>query len=224
MKTSKIIFSFAALLTISCVIDNDVNYPLNYCLDGQGAVVTETRTLSEFHSIANSIYADVYLTQGPKEDIRIEAQSNILRELETHVINGELRLNFDHCVDIYQPVQVYITNPEFRNLRLAGVGDFVVENEFDLVNLTISLTGVGDFIMHGTTSNLDILVSGVGNVRAFDFTSNVCDVRISGVGDVEVFVDNELNVNISGTGTVFYKGQPAVSTVITGSGSVVNSN
>lgn len=79
MKTSRLFSVSVVLPTLSCTNDvnidhPDYNFPPNSCLDGQGSIVFETRSLADFHSINNTIYADILLTQGAKEDITIEAQ------------------------------------------------------------------------------------------------------------------------------------------------------
>ncbi len=228
MKNSRLFLMFAALLTLSCSLDVNNDFPDNFspnsCLDGQGSIVSETRTLADFHSISSTIFADIHLTQGPKEDVIIEAQQNILGELKTTVVQGELRLTLNRCVDIIQPVKVLITIPEINNLTLTGVGDFIAKNDFDLTDLNVVLTGVGDFNLQGTTTTMDIMLTGVGNVKAFDLNSDMCDIDITGVGDAEVFVNDELNVTITGTGKVYYKGNPTITTDITGTGSIVDSN
>jgi len=64
-------------------------------------------------------------------------------------------------------------------------------------------------------------VSGSGKVLAAELEANRCDIRISGSGDVEINVKNEIEANISGSGTVSYKGNPAkVNSHASGSGSV----
>lgn len=232
MKTSKFILLLLALLSFSC--DNDVNidfpnfpnFPAgsNNCLPGQAGIVSENRTVADFHSIVNTIYANILLTQGPKENIRIEGQQNIIDLIKTDVVNGELRLTLNRCVSIAQAVNVFITIPEIRNLTLTGVGDIIAQNNFDLTDLNVTLAGAGDFRLQGSSTNLDITLTGVGDVKAFELNSDICYVGITGVGDVEVSVNNELDVTITGSGTVFYKGNPTITSNITGSGGIVDSN
>lgn len=81
MKVFRFITSLIVLLSFSC--DNDVNVDFpnfpdfpptgNNCLAGQGTIVSQTRTIEDdFERINSFIFADILLTQGPKEDIRIE--------------------------------------------------------------------------------------------------------------------------------------------------------
>ena len=225
MKLIKCLLLLFVIILPSCSSDDNGDIiPNNNCLDGQGVIVTETRTLVNFHSVTSAVFADLFITQGPKEDVIIEAQQNILNELETTVVNGVLRITLKQCVDINQAIKIRITIPDIKTLTLTGVGDIIAQNDFDLPFLNVVITGTGDFILRGTSPMLDITITGVGDVRSFQLISNICDVLISGLGDAEVFVNDELNVTITGTGTVYYKGNPIVNSNITGTGSVVDAN
>lgn len=227
MKT-KIIFMWSlVLLLFSCSSDTTViipDIPNDDCVLGFGPVVSESRNQIAFHSIDNTIYADVFITQGTQEDIVIDAQQNILDLIRTNVIDNELEITVEQCVEISQSVKIYITIPAIRTLTLTGVGSMVGQNAFDVMDLNIVLTGVGEFRLSGMTTNLDIDLVGVGDVEAFGLESEDCDVTISGVGDAEVWASNTLDVTISGTGSVFYKGMPTINSVITGTGEVVDAN
>jgi len=225
MKFLKPILVLAVLLNFSCDLDSDNNfYYENNCIDGQGVIVSETRVLTDFNRINSSIYADILLTQGSKEDIIIEAQQNILDEIETTVVNDELRITLNRCVDIPEAVKVYITIPEIQGLTLTGVGGFMAQNDFSLTDFDVTLTGTGDITLQGTANTFDILLTGVGDVNAFNLITEETNVNITGTGDVEVFVNDELNVTITGVGDVLYKGSPVITTNITGLGSVIDAN
>ena len=233
MKTPKLFIILIVLLTFSC--DNDVNvefpdYP-NFpptgtnCLRGQGNIVSEARTIADnFTAINSSIFADILITQGPKEDIRIEAQQNIINQINMDVVNGELRITQSRCVSIAEAIEVYITLPEIESIALTGVGKIILQNDLDVTSLEIVLSGTGDFILRGVADNLDVEFTGVGDIQAFELITDICNVNISGVGDAELFVNEELNVTITGTGNLYYKGNPAISSSITGTGSVIDAN
>jgi hypothetical protein len=225
VKVLKFVVVLLCLIIFSCDLDNDtISFSGTNCVDGQGVVVSESRVLNDFNGINSSIYGDILITQGPLEDVILEAQQNILDVIETNVVNGELIITLNRCIDIFEPIKVHITIPDIQNLTLTGVGEFVSQNDFSSANLDITLTGTGDFDLKGTVNNLDILLTGVGDVNAFDLISDVCNVNVTGVGDIEVFANEELNVILSGVGNVFYMGNPDLTINITGSGNVIDSN
>ena len=212
-------------LAIACTQnENNPFIPDDDCLKASGNTITDSRDVGNFTSIENTIPADVFISQGALEAVRIEAQSNVLEELKTVVTNNRLSIRLDRCFDELENIKIYITIPEIEGLILTGVGKMETVNEVDLSALDVSLTGVGNFELRGMVNHIDIRLSGVGNVNAFELLSDSCDINITGVGDTRITVRDELNVTISGIGTVFYKGSPVINSVITGEGSVVDAN
>ena len=65
------------------------------------------------------------------------------------------------------------------------------------------ITGAGDFTLAGEQQDrLDIYVTGVGDVQAFQMPVNTCNIRISGTGNCRVHANEALDVIISGTGEI----------------------
>ncbi|MBS1486067.1 MAG: DUF2807 domain-containing protein [Bacteroidetes bacterium] len=97
------------------------------------------------------------------------------------------------------------------------------------VNLTCAISGKADvgvsgsgrISMNGRANEIKAHISGSGKVLASDLEVSKCDVRISGSGDVEINVKDALDANISGSGSVSYKGNPSqVNSHSSGSGKV----
>ncbi|HEY0656383.1 MAG TPA: head GIN domain-containing protein [Chryseosolibacter sp.] len=83
------------------------------------------------------------------------------------------------------------------------------------------VSGSGKIYASGSSENVKTSISGSGKVLAANLETNRCEVRISGSGDVEINVKNELDANISGSGSISYKGNPSkVNSHASGSGSV----
>lgn len=84
-----------------------------------------------------------------------------------------------------------------------------------------SVSGSGRIGASGSAKSVQTNISGSGKVLAADLVTERCVVRISGSGDVEINVKNELDANISGSGSVSYKGSPSkVNSHSSGSGTV----
>lgn len=83
------------------------------------------------------------------------------------------------------------------------------------------VSGSGKIEARGTAQEVKVSISGSGEVRGADLVVDRCDIRVSGSGGVEINVNKELDANISGSGTVRYKGNPAhVNSHSSGSGKV----
>jgi hypothetical protein len=88
--------------------------------------------------------------------------------------------------------------------------------------LNVVLSGVGDVDIAGTVNVQNVTITGLGEYDARDLTSLEADISLDGNVNqtATVRVSNTLTVTITGNGTVFYIGNPAVDSDITGSGSV----
>ena len=59
-------------------------------------------------------------------------------------------------------------------------------------------------------------ISGTGNLSAFELLAKRFNLKSSGVGNANINVANNLDVDISGTATVNYKGNPQIQQEISG--------
>jgi hypothetical protein len=212
---------------------------------GRGAVVTENRTVPGFSRLEVAVDAEVFLTQGPAQTVRVEAQQNILDVLQTNVNGERLTIGYGRVnVRNHEPIRIFIVVPALSSVSLSGSGKVVGQNSWRAESLSVSLSGSGGIDLSVTgVKNLDTSISGSGSVRlAGDATRH--DVRLSGSGSVEGFplavqsaevnisgsgssslsVTQSLHAAISGSGKVYYKGRPTVTVHTSGSGRVVDAN
>ncbi len=88
-------------------------------------------------------------------------------------------------------------------------------------NASFGVSGSGKVTAAGTAPEVKISISGSGKVLASELEATKATVRISGSGDVEIGVKDDLDVTISGSGSVRYRGNPEkVNSHAAGSGSV----
>lgn len=232
-----------SLLTPSCFFDIDDDDNFFGCVNGNGPIVSVDLDMPKIEAIRLTMPGQVFVTQGPDQSVRIEAKQNIIDELELNVNNGLWSIDTDRCVKDIDDFKVFITMADINELGIIGSGDIIGENFFtvndillhisgsgdmdlglDADDIEADITGSGNMIIEGTGDSLDSRISGSGDVRAFDLEVNRAKFDITGSGDAEITVFNELDVRISGSGDVKYKGNPSVDVVITGSGRVVDAN
>ena len=237
MKSIKFIVVFLTLGVFA-------NFQVKAQITGQGSSVTEKIDLPVITSIGLGIAADVYLTQGSKQEITIKAQKNIIENIKKEVKNGSWNIEFDKKVTDHNDIKIYITLATIKDLSVGGSGSIVSESKFtNLGDLNLSIGGSGDIKLHadardiscsiggsgeielqGTGDELSVSIGGSGDVDAFDLPVKKCSVSASGSGDINVNVSNELSVSLVGSGDVNYKGNPKVSSSIIGSGDVEKVN
>lgn len=108
------------------------------------------------------------------------------------------------------------------DIDIDGSGNITLDTQADEIETDIK--GSGDLFLSGSTFSHLIDINGSGDVLAFDTPTNESVIEITGSGDCEVRVSDDLDVTIKGSGNVKYKGNPLVSTTITGSGRLINDN
>jgi len=230
-------------LGLSCSSDNSPTKPQE--IVGSGNPTTETRTVPPVHSVMLRIPAQVILTYGTEQAVTVTIDDNLLDYLQTMDSSGILIIRFDESVSISQyELTVALTMTDLQAITCASPGSITGTNKFvvDAVSLVLSspgsidlelevnqlasvISGTGDINLVGTADAHNIVISGVGNLKAFEFVTGMCNAVISGTGNAEVTVTSLLDVVISGIGSVYYKGNPPIiNVVITGTGSVIDSN
>ncbi len=224
----------------SCYIDLDDDGI--GCERGVGNRVTEDRVLPDFNRVTNTIGANIILRQDQLQEFRVTTHENLLDDITTRVVNGELIIDYRGCYRDSN-IDIYIATPEIEAVSNIGSGDIFGDNIWQSLQLELRITGSGKidaevnaslFVAEITGSGLmelfgevnqgKLRISGSGDMRAFNLDSNVQEISISGSGNCEVLAQDLLDVRISGSGNVFYKGRPQVNTSITGSGGVFNAN
>jgi hypothetical protein len=211
-------------------------------LRGEGDAVTQTRPVAHFDAVSAGGEFEIFLSQGPSQDIRLEGQENILAELSTQVSHNKLEIKYNrHRVKARKPVRIYLTMPALREVSLSGANTLqgLTPWQVDALELhasgsgTIDMTvtgahrlesktsGSARITLSGNADRYEMDISGSGKIRAFGLTTKTADVEVSGSGNCELVVTEQLKTRISGSGKVRYKGNPVVSTSISGSGSVI---
>ena len=111
-----------------------------------------------------------------------------------------------------------VNSKEFK-VQISGSGDVDISNlNTDILDATIN--GSGNIDIDGKTDNLDVTISGSGDFTADDLKSNNAEIAQYGSGNSSVWVTETLNIHISGSGDVQYKGDPSIRSRTTGSGDI----
>lgn len=207
---------------------------------GSGNVTNETRNASNFNQIDLNGAGEIILTQGNNESVIIEAEDGLMPYITTGVNNKKLSINFNAGMPVpTKPVKIYITVKDLNTINIAGAGK--INSELLKVrDLTLSINGAGEANLNGlnansfkstisgsgkitasgSASNQNINIEGSGEYNAKNLTSKTTSISIDGAGKATVNVLNNLDVLITGSGTVDYIGSPKVTQKINGAGNV----
>ena len=176
---------------------------------------------------------NVYITVKDIEALSVSGSGDLIGE--TKFIAGDLDLNvsgsgslkFD--VDASGGIEADVSGSGNIDLRgkcrsfnsdVSGSGKVMMSVSVS-EKADFGVSGSGRIMASGSAQKVKASISGSGKVLASDLVTNSCEVRISGSGDVEINVKSELDANISGSGSVSYKGNPSkVNSHSSGSGKV----
>jgi hypothetical protein len=233
MKKLLLIPSLALLAFTSC----DFNR-----VKGNGHVVSKSFDKTNFKNIDVSSSLDVVLKQGTDYSVRIDGEENILQLIEVRKEGDKLIVGFKDNTSISptKDIKVYITAPEFHKLEGSGActisnSGVITGNEVtldlsgacnthlnvDVNKLGIEASGASEIEVKGKAVYFSVEGSGSTSVSAFQLMSENATIDLSGAGDAEVFASQSLKADLSGAGSVSYKGNPpSVSKEISGAGSV----
>jgi len=219
-------FSIAISLSLSsCIIDG-----WNQGISGNGHVVEETRDISGFTGVKVSSGIDVYLSQGSSFEVNVEADEN-LHEVILTELEGKMLVVKTERVNIRsaKSKKVHITLPELTALKISSAGDLVGQTLFSCEDLRISISSAGDLSLEveanridldisssgdarlsGSTDEFDVTLSSAGDLNAFDLIAAKVDVNVSSAGDARVHATDEISMNASSAGNIYYRGDAEV--------------
>ena len=216
-----VILIASAILVGACSFSN-ITIGQRTILKGSGDLITETRQVSGFTRIELDGSGQVEIVFADEESITIEAEDNIMPLIETKVSNGVLVIGFksNTSVTTLKPIRFTVAMKSLKGVQIDGSGDVQIpEWAFDALDLEIN--GSGDIRSSGTADNLNIRVDGSGDINCADLTAQSAEVTVNGSGSVKIDVVESLEIDIAGSGSVRYSGDPStLHTNVSGSGSI----
>lgn len=204
----------AGILISSCSKDR---------ITGNGPVVTETRSISNFNEVSVSGSTDVFITYGNNFKVEVKGHSNLLPYFESRLVGNTLYLGYGSDVNVHNDnTEVYITMPLIKSLTTEGSGDINTTGVFNnTTEFKARVSGSGSIrFSQAQAQSFNSRIEGSGHILAFGLEVADADITTAGSGNTEIKATNTLKVKITGSGSVYYRGTPTVTADITGSGVV----
>ena len=225
MKNLAFLFVAVLLALPSCIIDG-----WDQGISGNGRVVEETRDISGFTGVHVSSGIDVYLSQGDEFEVVVEADENLQDVIVTEVNGNMLVVKTDHVsIRSAKSKIVHVTLPELSELKISSAGDCVGQNPFSCGDLRLSISSAGDLSLEvdadridldisssgdarlaGSADEFNVRLSSAGDLNAFDLVAAKVDVDVSSAGDARVHATEEISMNASSAGNIYYRGDARV--------------
>lgn len=192
-------------------------------------------TLGAFDGIEIGGGADMHITQGPAdgvEQVFVEGDADAQKTVALEVRGGVLRVNPSGAWKFWtaRRPKLHVTLRQLTRLTISGAADVQASEplraerlrvtisgaglaRFDQLQaeqLVFSVSGAGDGQVAGQVGDLNLSISGKSDFQAEQLMVRRAKVAVSGIGDVKVWVTDELSIAVAGIGKVDYWGTPRV--------------
>jgi len=207
---------------------------------GNGEIVTERRTVSEFNELKIGGNFEVLLEKGNSSYVEINTDENLLEFIDSEVYGAVLEITQQKKLISKKKIKLVINYIDLKELRAMGATLIKNEGYLDSKDLKIRMEGAGIIDLKIQCDDLEVVVSGAGIVKlagevqtqylnltgagkleALDLESTSCTISVGGIGGAEIFVTEKLDATIEGIGGIEYAGDPAeIITEINGLGKI----
>lgn len=182
---------------------------------------------------------NINVEQGNAFDVEVRGDRRNVDDLEVYKSGSTLIIKFEDNVERHHDTYIDITMPRLESVNFSGASvskirgfesdddlDFYLSGasvsqldaEFREINVTVS--GASNVVLFGAGDELQAEVSGESSLKAFDYPVREANLEFSGASEGRITVTDELKVTASGGSSVLYRGDPTVTTNVSG-GSVV---
>lgn len=231
----KIIFALSVALMASVAVQAQKWKKI----EGNGNIVKQSRETDSFTGIGLAGSMEVKVSAGAI-GVQVEADDNLQEYITTKVKNGSLQIGAKEGYNIKskKKIVIYVSLQTLNSVQIAGSGSVTGTDGLksdDKLEVAIagsghcgllvksqktkaSISGSGTISLSGSTGQLSVAISGSGNYKGYELKTASANVAISGSGDAETNITENLTASISGSGNVYYKGAGNVSVRTSGSG------
>lgn len=196
---------------------------------GNGEIIAKNFDFSDFDKLDIDGFYEVFLSHGEVEKVTIETDENLFEFINVSSDGSTVVLDTEDGINLQSKhgIKVYITYKSLSYISMGGAGVIKTENTLntddlkikmsgagviDLAleakTLEIGLSGAGSIKLSGNVNDQELKLSGAGSVDAYKLESKNCIIHLGGVGSANVFVTKSLDADVSGIGSIKYKGNP----------------
>ena len=208
-------------------------------------VKEESRAIPPFNSIYSGGLMNVYLQKGKKGSVIIKADENIIGNVITEVVEGQLRIYTKGFIQGERITDAYVTYTHLDSLNADNASTLTSQNLIQAPSFQIIANGAAEIkvqlqadtaklIMNknanvqlaGGADYFEFLISQVGDLMAYNFQTNHCLAKVitgpQSPGVARINVQETLNAVLHGPRYIYYKGDPEITQeIIQGSGKLI---
>jgi len=200
---------------------------------GNGVLAdTEIPLDGSFDRIVSRGSFDVVISNEPSDSVLFQIDENLLSyvELDVHISGTTLYLSTEVRNISFSPTlfQFHVGAADLTAVSLTGSGHIRGEGvryaphfeatltgsgdmffELNIANdLTATVSGSGEIVLQGAATHANIAVSGSGEADLRALFAQSATATVNGSGEARVYAEESLSVTVTGSGDVFYYGNP----------------
>lgn len=195
----------------------------------------KTLELPEFKAIYNNSSYTLYLKQTNKQEVTVEALTEIYDLTRITVEDGILLINLERKPDnqnksiwakiddikVNPTMKVYVSVKNVGELQVNGAGKIISENSLAANNLNLSIGGSGSMDLDIKGDVVQAEVSGSGKMAIKGYATSL-DGVVSGSGSISAFncPVEKAKIKVSGSGLAELNVTETMEATVVGSGSV----
>jgi len=196
------------------------------------AQVKKTIKIKNFTEFKLEGSSTVYLIPSDTNALVLEIKKDeVINYLDIDNEHNKLVINTTdknkNLSNTFSKLIIYVYYKELKIITLEGKGKIITKDtlrtdifEANLsgqgsFNLTIDcnyfkadMSGTGTFRVCGKAKEAKVEVSGVGGYKAYNLITRTTNIDVEGVGKSEVYASELLDAELSGVGSIRYKGNP----------------
>lgn len=204
---------------------------------GSGNILVETRQVDGFKGLNVEYPAQVFIVQGSVEALKIEAEDNLLPDIKTEVHDATLEIFYKRTgasqISPTKPVIMTLIVKDLNEVNFSRAGELIINGlktdnlyislkgdgnlkatEIFAQNFGVRMSGAGNATVVGQVNDLYVSVDGTGNFDGTSLHGKTACVYIRNAGNATLWIDEQLDVKISGAGNIQYYGKPQVTKLI----------
>jgi hypothetical protein len=204
-------------------------------LTGLSQNTKKTLELAEIKGIYNNSNYTVYLKQTNKQEVTVEALTEIYDLTRITVEDGILMINLERKPDnqnksiwakiddikVSPTMKVLVSVKNISDLQVNGGGKIISENSLASANLNLAIGGGGSMDLDIKGDVVKAEVSGSGKMAIKGYATSM-DAVVSGSGSINAFNCplEKAKIKVSGSGVAELNVTDTIEATVVGSGSV----
>ena len=214
------LFLLTLFISTSCIFSGP-------SLRGDGNVVKETRKTKSFDEIKVSRGMNVYLSQGKKTNVVVEADQNLLDAIKISVEDNTLKITTNQSIRKATSKKVFVTTPNIslvkstsgsnvysktvissNKLELSSTSGSNLSLEIECGKVDVSTSSGSNIKLMGNATSFTGKASSGSNLKAEKLITKNCTSSVSSGANLWITAKDNFNGHASSGGNLFYYGDP----------------